>query len=569
MRERKKKIPIGIEDYKKIVDRDYYYVDKTLLIRDLLDQGGAVNLFTRPRRFGKTLSLSMLRTYFEKETDLSGGVTDNSRYFDGTAIAGAGQEYRAHMGRYPVVSLSLKGAKQPQFDMAYVSLAEEIAREFKRHRYVLSTDLIVEEDKEKYRQIMGGRAPQIVCAGALAFLTECLRSYHGERVIVLMDEYDVPLENAFFRGFYGQMADFIRSLFESVLKTNDNLEFAVITGCLRISRESIFTGLNNLSIFSVLTSNYAEYFGFTPGETQKMLADYGLSDRMDEVRCWYDGYLFGNQEVCNPWSVINYVGNALADPEAFPRPYWSNTSSNSIVRQLVERADDGVKGELEELVAGRAIEKPVHEDVTYEDVYKTQDNLWNFLFFTGYLRRAGQRLAEGTVYLTLVIPNEEVRYVYRNTIREWFSQRLKEADKAPLQEAICDGDSGALETALRTWLLKGISYHDNQEAFYHGYVLGLLQPFPGHVVRSNREAGEGRPDIQVVPFDLKRPALILELKKADSYGQMEEQCRRALEQIRSKNYLEELRQEGYREFFCYGICFCRKNCRVLVERAGS
>ena len=453
---RKKAIAIGIEEYKRIIDKPYYYIDKTLLIKEILDKGGSVNLFTRPRRFGKTLALSMIKTFFEKDMDIYGNLTDNRHYFDGMKIIGAGENYTKHVGQYPVISLSLKSAKQPDFDMAYTMLVDQISSEFKRHRYILNTDVLLEDERKQYEEIMLRKAERAEYATALKFLSDCLKKYHERNVIILIDEYDVPLENSYFAGFYNEMITFIRSLFESALKTNDSLEFAVITGCLRISKESIFTGLNNLAINSILNIDYAEYFGFTQNEVEQMLGDYDLSRKVNEVKEWYDGYLFGKTEVYNPWSVINYVRTLISDPDAFPKPYWSNTSSNSIIRELIEEADSVVKQEIEDLLAGGTIDKPIHEDITYEDIHKTQDNLWNFLFFTGYLKKISERKEERNIYLEMALPNEEIGYVYENTILEWFDKRLRATDLNNLHKAILEGDCETFENELSELLLETI-----------------------------------------------------------------------------------------------------------------
>lgn len=562
----KKPLPIGIENFKELIDKSYYYVDKTLMIKEILDKKGKVNLFTRPRRFGKTLTLSMIKTWFEQDTDREGIVTDNSHYFEGTKIMKAGEEYISHMGKYPVISMSMKSAKQPDFEMAYKCLIEQIAEEYKRHMYVLNSDCILEEDKEKYRAIMGRRAESSDYATAFAFLSGCLKQYHKKNVIILLDEYDVPLENAFFCGFYDQIIAFIRSLFESALKTNDSLEFAVITGCLRISKESIFTGLNNLEIVSILNQYFAEYFGFTQTEVEQMLDYYELGSKKQEIRRWYDGYLFGKAEVYNPWSVINYVKNAVADINGFPKPYWSNTSSNTIIRELVEKADNGTKQEIEDLIAGGTIEKPVHEEITYEDIYKTQDNLWNFLFFTGYLKAVSQRFEVDTIYLTMTIPNEEVRYIYRNTIREWFNERQKEYDFTPLYEGFQTGNCEKIEEFINNQLAGSISYYDNAENFYHGYLFGILSGMGGGNIKSNREQGNGRPDLLISPHTPKNPPIIIEIKQAKKFSQMDELCKEALQQIEERNYAAELLEEGYQSVLKYGICFCRKSCRVMTEK---
>lgn len=559
-----KAISIGIENYKQIIDKEYYYIDKTLFIKDLLDKGGAVNVFTRPRRFGKTLALSMIKTYFEKETDLQGDVTDNSHYFEGKNILNAGEKYTRHMGKYPVISLSLKSAKQPDFQMAYASLQYEIIGEYRRHSYVLNGNVLMQEEEERYRKIMAEKAENIDYARALKFLSDCLKKYHETGVIILIDEYDVPLENSFFRGFYDEMIDFIRSLFESALKTNDSLEFAVITGCLRISKESIFTGLNNLGINSILTENYAEYFGFTQTEVEKMLKDYDLEEKIPEVKEWYDGYLFGDTEVYNPWSVINYVYEALANRNAFPKPYWSNTSSNSIVRSLVEKADEEAKAEIEVLIQGGTIEKPVHEDITYEDIDKSQDNLWNFLFFTGYLKKTKEALIEETIHLTMKIPNREVRYIFRNTIQDWFRQHLEKTDLSTLYKAVLEGDCETFANEVTDQLLECISYNDYKEDYYHGFLCGLLKGCKGYRVISNRESGTGRYDIVMRYPSARGKAMIMEIKMADTFDGLEAGCDKALQQIEDRRYDAELLKDGYRNITKYGICFYKKECMVKV-----
>lgn len=557
-----KKIPIGIEDYKELLDKSCYYVDKTLLIKDLLDEVGKVYLFTRPRRFGKTLALSMIRTYFEQEHPGQGAPQDNSRYFEGKNIQAAGAEYAAHMGRYPVISLSLKSARQPDFHMAYVSLVDEIIKEYVRHREILDADCLTAEYREHYDALMNRRAEPVAYAKSLAFLSECLAQYHHANAIILLDEYDVPLENAFFAGFYDQMVAFIRSLFESALKTNDSLEFAVVTGCLRVSRESIFTGLNNLSVHSVLERDFAEYFGFTQPEVTQFLECYGLSDHEDEVRQWYDGYLFGDTNVYNPWSVINYIRVARSNPQAFPRPYWANTSSNSIVRELVERANDAAREDLEQLLRGGTIEKPVHEDITYGDIYATQDNLWNFLFFTGYLKAVSWRMEEDTLYLRMELPNREVRYIYRRTIKEWFEAALRQTDFGPFYQALRDRDTQVAQDFINSQLAFGISYYDEAEKFYHGCLLGILGGLGGYRILSNREQGLGRPDILLRPHHPAHPAFIIEIKLAKQFSRREAACEEALAQIAEKGYARELLQEGYEQIICYGICFCGKVCMI-------
>lgn len=562
---RKKPFPIGIEFYKKMIDKPYYYVDKTLMIKDLLDKGGEVNLFTRPRRFGKTLTLTMLKTFFECEIDRDGNAVDNSRYFREMKIWQEGGEYRKEQGQYPVIFLSLKSAKQPNYGMAYHVLRDAVISEFERHSYVLEGSKLSDSQKEKYKLLTSRKGEEGDYVTSLQFLSKCLAAWHGRNVIILLDEYDVPLENAHFQGFYPEMADFLRSFFESAMKTNDNLEFAVVTGCLRISRESIFTGLNNLKAVSVLTRDYAEYFGFIEEEVQEMLKAYGIEQKMEEARRWYDGYRFGDTEVYNPWSIVNYVETAVSDVNAFPRPYWSNTSSNSIIRELIEAADPAVKQDVERLADGGTIEVEVHEDITYDDIYGSQDNLWNFLFFTGYLKKVSERLEGQNIYLGMAIPNQEVLYVYRRTVMEWFEGQVKQKDFSRLYRALAEKDCPVIEQEINDQLIETISFYDYAESYYHGFLAGLLRGNKECAVRSNRESGNGRPDLVVYTLSVRGMAIIIEIKVAKKFEEMEEGCDAALAQIEEQNYQEEWRRIGYRNIIKYGICFYWKECMVKVQ----
>lgn len=559
-----KTLPIGIEDFKKLRECNHYYVDKTLFIKELLDNRGEVNTFTRPRRFGKTLALSMMKYFFEEDMNRNGDRADNSVLFAGLKIMNAGEKYTKHMGQYPVVSMSLKSAKQPEYELAYSCIINEIGKEFERHSYVLKGDKLSNVQKEQFIRFIERKATEAEYLTALEFLTRMLGKYFEKKAIVLLDEYDVPLENAWFRGFYGRMVDFIRSLFESVLKTNENLEFAVITGCLRIAKESIFTGLNNLEIVSILNKAYAEHFGFTVPEVERMLKDYGIEDKKEEVREWYDGYLFGATEVYNPWSVINYVKSVSWDEDAWPKAYWANTSSNDIVRSLVERADGTVREELEQLMAGGTIEKPIHEDITYEEVGKTQENLWNFLFFTGYLKKTGERFENRTLYLTLKIPNEEVAGIYQNSVIDWYDRRIRQKDFSSFYKALLEKDVTALERELSMNLMETISFFDYKEDYYHGYTAGLLKFMEGYIVKSNRESGLGRSDIMLLSAPYEGTAILIETKVADTYAQLDIKAREALEQIGERQYDAELRLEGYRTFIRYGFAFYKKLCRVCT-----
>lgn len=557
-----KLVPVGFEDFKEIIDKGLYYVDKTDMIREVLNRAGKVNLFIRPRRFGKTLNLSMIRRFFEEELKENGDKIENGYLFNNLKISEKSEEYLKHQGKYPVINLSLKAAKQPTYEMAIASLIDEIAKEFKRHVYVLSGGSLTEDDEWRFQAIMNRKAEQVEVVKALDFLSICLARYHGERTIILLDEYDVPLENAYFQGFYEQMLDFIRSLFESSLKTNASLEFAIITGCLRISRESIFTGLNNLEVYSILNPWFADDFGFTEEEVNELLRFYNLEDKYLEVKRWYDGYWFGKTDIYNPWSIINYVKVCLADRNALPRPYWSNTSSNSIIRELVEKADYGVRKEIESLIAGEMIRKPVHEDITYDSIYESQDNLWNFLFFTGYLKSSGEDVEDDTNYVNLMIPNTEIRTIYKKTILAWFDKKVRKIDCSQLIRALETGDCDFAGDFISEQLLDTISFYDYAENYYHGFLMGLLKSAGNYLVFSNRESGLGRPDIILKTLSVRGCAIILEIKVSSAFQGMEKGCQMALHQIEQMNYEVELRAEGYNNIKKYGVCFYHKECMI-------
>ncbi|HBA68283.1 MAG TPA: AAA family ATPase [Lachnospiraceae bacterium] len=562
----KRNLPIGIEFYKKIIEEDYYYVDKTLMIKELLDKKNYVSLFTRPRRFGKTLALDMIKTFFEKEWDENGREISNGHYFKGMKIMSAGEKYTSHMGQYPVIFLSLKSAKQPDMDTAAWMLKKQIANEYMRHRYVLASDKLLESEKELYKKIMSLSDENKIYADAIAFLSGCLAKYHGEKTIILIDEYDVPLENAYFSGFYKEMTVFIRSLMESSLKTNENLKFAIITGCLRISKESIFTGLNNLNVISVMSDSFAEYFGFMQSEVLELLSYYELENRMGEVREWYDGYLFGKTEVYNPWSVICYLNSIITDKIAYPRPYWANTSSNSIIKELIEGAGDTVKAELEDLMFWKTISKPVYEDITYENIHSTPDNLWNFLLLTGYLKMTNIYFDGAQAYVTMAIPNREVRYIYETSIMEWFRQCAVTADFSDIYLAMLNGNAVDFETYMKDCLKRCISFYDEKETFYHGFVMGIIGNLKGYRILSNRETGNGRADIILKPLDDRNPAVIFELKYTKDSAKMEAECDNALRQIEERGYMDELLEDGCSNVVKYGICFCKKNCRIRCRK---
>ena len=555
-----KPLPIGVDIFKQLITEGYYYIDKTLLIKDLLDNKGKVNLFTRPRRFGKTLNISMLQYFFEDMYDKKGNKKDYSYLFDGLKILDAGEKYTKHMGKYPVINLTLKSGKQKNFEMAYALLCNQIAREYIRHAYVL--DSLDERPKEIYKRIMDEEASYIEYANSLLFLSECLKDYFDMDVIILIDEYDVPLENAFARGFYEEMSDFIRSLFESALKTNDNLSFAVLTGCLRVSKESIFTGLNNLKIYSILSESYGEYFGFTHEEVKKLCDDYGLSANYPQLKDWYDGYMFGETDVYNPWSTLMYIDDHRKCPQKFPIAYWANTSSNSIVRTLVERATSPVKRQIEYLLSGGEIEKPIHDDVTYDEIFDTDDNLWNFMFFTGYFKKTGERFDEVNHYVSLKIPNKEVYYIFENKIQSWFLEKVKSKSRQTLFDAIISGNTEVMEAEITKTLYDTISYFDYSESYYHGFLTGLLYGIGEYGVKSNREGGTGRTDLFLFPPHPGMKAFVFEFKISNKESDIDKMANEALAQIETNEYYNGLFEMGYNDVISYGICFYKKSCTV-------
>ena len=558
----KKKIAIGVEDFKEIIDKDGYFVDKTLMIKKLIESQAKVTLFTRPRRFGKTLNQFMIRRFFEDECTEKGEKVDNGYLFEGLKITECGEEILKHQQQYPVIFLTLKSAKQPTYALAYMELKKRISEEYKRHRYILQGEILTADEKARFEAISAIMDDDSLYTDALGFLSMCLAKYHGKSTFILIDEYDVPLENAYFRGFYDEMIDFIRSLFESALKTNPYLEKSVITGCLRISKESIFTGLNNLETDSVLHTRFGDSYGFTQEEVEELLAYYGLSEQLEEVKKWYDGYLFNDFEIYNPWSILKYVNDRKDHVTEFALPYWSNTSSNSIVREMVGEADQKAKADLETLMAGGTIEKPVHEDITYGDIHQTQDNLWNFLFFTGYLKKVGERTVGNNLWLEMKIPNIEVATIYENSISYWFEQRMKETDRSPLKHALETGDCEAAENFISEQLFHTISYYDYAENFYHGFMAGLLVNIGGYLVRSNRESGNGRPDIVMTESKFRGRAMILELKISDTIQGMEKKCEEALTQMEEQKYESSLEEDCFQPILKYAICFFKKRCMV-------
>lgn len=553
-----KPIPIGVEDFKRLIDDGYYFVDKTLMIKELIDMKGMVNLYTRPRRFGKTLNTSMLRRYFEKTEE------DNSYLFDGLAISGVGEKYKSYMGQYPVISISLKSMKRTSYEDAFEKFKDIVLSEFERHDYILSSDKLKPMQRKKFEDIYNGTANNSIYSTALKLLSDCLCKVYGQKVIVLIDEYDVPLGNAYFNGFYEEMINLICSVFESVLKTNDSLEFGVLTGCLRISKESIFTGLNNLNVYSVTDNAFSQYFGFTEQEVKQITDYYNLSDCFDTIKEWYDGYLFGETEIYNPWSVLKYIQYALSNKKHFPKAYWINTSSNDIIHELIVKSDRKMRDDIEKLITGGSIDKPLYDDITYANMNVKSEYIWSFLLHTGYLKPANIYMNGLQDYFTAVIPNKEIITIYENTFKSWFNESVKAADKSVFFNAVLNGDAETFELEINKWLIKSISYHDGYENFYHGFLVGLLEYSDDYEVKSNRENGTGRSDIVVKNILTHKNAVIIEIKSVrEKNGEtLDGQCNSTLQQIEDRQYQSGLEDEGYTEIIKYGIAFQEKKCRV-------
>ncbi len=553
-----KPIPIGIEDFKEIIDKEYCFIDKTTIIKDILDSGSKVILFTRPRRFGKTLNMSMLRRFFEKTEE------DNSYLFDGLKISGADEKYHKYMGRYPVISISLKNMKQPTFEKSFIQFKEIIADEFERHHELLNNSVLTGRRRQRIQNIIDDTADDTVYSTSLKLLSDCLCAVYKKNVIVLIDEYDVPLENAYFNGFYDEMVNLIRSVFESVLKTNDSLEFAVLTGCLRISKESIFTGLNNLNVYPVTDNAMSQYFGFTEQEVKQLANYYNLFDEFDVIKKWYDGYLFGETEIYNPWSVLKYIQFAMHNNNNLPDAYWVNTSSNSIIHELVVKSDRRIRDDIEKLIGGDSIDKPLYQDITYVNMNVKSDYIWSFLLHTGYLKPVRIYKKGIRTYFTAVIPNLEIVTIYENIFRQWFDESVRMADKSVLLNAVLEGNSETFELEVNRWLLKSISYHDGYENFYHGFLVGLLEYSDEYLVESNRESGTGRNDIVIKNVLTREIAVIIEIKSVDKNETLDSMCDIALKQIDKKQYEVNLGYEGYKKIIKYGIAFEGKRCKIRV-----
>ena len=558
----KKKLPVGIEDFEKLRKEDFYYIDKTGLIRDLLNNWGEVNLFTRPRRFGKTLNMSMLKNFFEIGADKT--------LFDGLTISKETALCERYMGKYPVIFISLKGVDGLNFEEACGALRRIIRAEASRFRMLLSSEKIADEDKQLFRRILQEKETFDDVRDSLRMLSSLLKQCFSEKVILLIDEYDVPLDKAFQHGYYEEMVSLIRGLFGQALKTNEFLQFAVLTGCLRVSKESIFTGLNNFDVNSIVDVEHDEHFGFTEAEVQELMEDYDMEEKAGVVKEWYDGYNFGDTDIYCPWDVIRYTKKLLADPHAEPEAFWINTSGNDLVKRFINKADKTTQNEIEHLIAGEAIEKKVRLDLTYNELDSSIDNLWSVLFTTGYLTKTGRAI--NGVY-NLVIPNREVREVFILQIQEWFRERMAD-DEKPMREfcqAFLKGEPERIQKRLNIILNRMISVldakapDDKKENFYHGLLLGLLRSEINWLILSNAESGDGFSDILIEPED-PDAGIVIEVKYASSVAGLEKACEEALKQVREKRYDERLRNDGRTDVLIYGIAFCRKRCKVVCER---
>lgn len=567
------KLPVGIENFEEIRKLGFYYIDKTRLIEQLLQGWGKVTLFTRPRRFGKTLNMSMLKSFFEIGTDKS--------LFDGLYISGNKELCDEYMGKYPVIFLSFKGVEGLTYDEAFDAFVRVIGKEISRVSFLADSDKLTRLEREQYKGLTIVEDGSFVfnkdkLISSLQLLSQMLYKHYGQKVVILIDEYDVPLDKAFQNGYYKEMVSLIRGLFGQALKTNEFLQFAVLTGCLRVSKESIFTGLNNFEINSIVDIDHDEQFGFTDDEVMKLLSDYDRSERYPDVKEWYDGYHFGNADIYCPWDVINFAKKLVSDPSARPSAFWINSSGNDMVKRFVDKADQTTRDEIEKLVAGGFVEKQLRLDLTYDEIDNTIDNLWSVLFTTGYLTKIGEvRLPDSESYAyRLVIPNKEVRELFILQIQEWFKAVVVKDDDTMklLSRAILDKDEKQITRQLNIVMSRMISILDTKapddmkENFYHGLILGLLRGSnPDWLIKSNRESGDGFSDILIKPED-PDAGIVIEVKYAKEMKELDAACEAAMAQIKDKHYDETLRDEGRCDILAYGIAFCRKRCKVAGER---
>lgn len=567
------KLPVGIENFEEIRKLGFYYIDKTRLIEQLLQGWGKVTLFTRPRRFGKTLNMSMLKSFFEIGTD--------KNLFDGLYISGNKELCDEHMGKYPVIFLSFKGVEGLTYDEAFDALVRVIGKEISRVSFLADSDKLTMLEREQYKGLTIIEDGSFVfnkdkLISSLQLLSQLLYKQYGQKAVILIDEYDVPLDKAFQNGYYKEMVSLIRGLFGQALKTNEFLQFAVLTGCLRVSKESIFTGLNNFEINSIVDIDHDEQFGFTDDEVMKLLLDYDRSERYPDAKEWYDGYHFGNADIYCPWDVINFAKKLVSDPSARPSAFWINSSGNDMVKRFVDKADQTTRDEIEKLVAGGFVEKQLRLDLTYDEIDNTIDNLWSVLFTTGYLTKIGEvKMPDSESYAyRLVIPNKEVREVFILQIQEWFKAVVAKDDDTMklLSKAILDKDEKQISRQLNIVMSRMISILDTKapdamkENFYHGLLLGLLRGSnPDWLIKSNRESGDGFSDILIEPED-PDAGIVIEVKYAKEMNELDAECEAAMAQIKNKRYDEALRDEGRCDILAYGIAFCRKRCRVVGEK---
>jgi len=562
----KTKLPMGIEDFKRIRSEGFYYVDKTGLIRDFLENEAYVNLFTRPRRFGKTLNMSMLKYFFE--------IGSDSTLFDGLEISKEKELCAEYMGKFPVISVTLKGATGENFAEAKDMLRRIIGKESMRFQFLMQSDKLTEIEKNQYMALVNTNKagvftmPDEVLKDSLQMLSQLLQRHYDQRVVILIDEYDVPLDKAYQSGYYDVMVELIRVLFGNAFKTNNSLYFAVLTGCLRISKESIFTGLNNFNVHTVKDVQYREYFGFTDDEVQALLRDYGFMGKYNMIKEWYNGYHFGNLDIYCPWDVVSYCHALKMNPSEFPQNYWVNTSSNSIIRSFLGRANATTKNEIEQLINGKSVKKRIHQELTYRDLDSRQDHLWSILFTTGYLTQHGTQTGDLT---ELVIPNKEIQWIFVEQIRDWFEEKTT-SNRERLENfcrAFQEKDIFAIEKGFHEYLEDMISIRDTsvrkgmKENFYHGLLLGILGNMDDWIVQSNVESGEGYSDISI-QIRRKGIGIVIELKYAEN-GAFDEACKEAVKQINERNYEESLIKEGMTKIHKYGIACYKKRCKVITE----
>ena len=563
MYQEKKRLPVGVENFQQIIKDNYYYVDKTELISELIHNGGMVNLFTRPRRFGKTLNMSMLEHFFSIEGDQS--------IFDGLAISKDRKLCEEYMGKFPVIFLSLKGINAGSYETAFRLAVETVKGAAKKAKFLKTSDKLDDDEKDDYRALLDKDMDEATLFLSLKTLSELLEKHYGTQVIILIDEYDVPLAKAFENGYYEQMVFLVRNLLEQALKTNNSLKLAVMTGCMRISKESIFTGLNNLKVLSITDERYDEYFGFINTEVKEMLDYYEIEDHYEEIKSWYDGYQFGDTEVYCPWDVLNHCDRIRDYADSFPENYWINTSSNDAVKKFIQMSNNlTTKREIEKLLAGEEITKEIHQELTYPEMYQSLENVWSLLFMTGYLTQHGRVDAKR---YKLAIPNLEIRDIFETQIMEYFKETVaKDGDTlGRFCDALKNGEEKQVEDIFESYLKKTISIRDTfvkktmKENFYHGILLGILGVKEEWGVFSNQETGEGYSDI-LIETENSETAILIEVKYAND-GNLDQACERALKQVEDRKYDQELLENGVDKILKYGIACYKKQCKVKLADA--